>query len=219
MLFRSDHEDQCPDQAKGDHPDPSKPGCPAGDRDHDGVYDPDDQCADTPAGALPDPVRRGCPMSDRDHDFVPDDNDACPDKPGVPDPDPSKNGCPTKLVEIRSGQVVIKQQIFFAFNKDTIMPVSMPVLEAVALTLVNTPQIKKIRVEGHTDSSGNPAANMFLSTRRAEAVMRWLVEHGVDASRLESQGYGDTRPIGDNATQLGRVKNRRVDFIITDPAQ
>lgn len=211
-----DNVDICPNQAQGSRPDPNKPGCPETDRDGDGVYDSEDLCIDTPAGALPDSNRRGCPASDRDRDYVPDPVDACPDKPGVPDPDPAKNGCPTKLVEIRAGQVVIKQQIFFAFNKDVIMPASNPVLQAVALTLLNTPQIKKLRVEGHTDSSGNPAANQWLSARRAEAVMRWLSEHGVDAGRLEAQGFGDTRPIGDNATQAGRVKNRRVDFIIIE---
>lgn len=211
-----DSEDQCPDQAKGEHPDASKPGCPAGDKDGDGVFDSEDQCVDTAAGSLPDPERKGCPASDRDSDLVPDSVDACPDRPGVPDADAKKNGCPTALVEIHSGQIVIKQQIFFAFNKDLIMPVSIPVLQAVAAAMQNAPQIKKLRIEGHTDNSGNPAANLWLSGRRAEAVMHWLADHGVDASRLDSQGFGDTHPIADNQTQAGRVKNRRVDFVIVE---
>ena len=211
-----DSEDQCPDQAKGDHPDASKPGCPAGDKDGDGVFDSEDQCVDTAAGALPDPDRKGCPASDRDGDLVPDSVDACPDSPGVPEPDAKKSGCPNPLVEIHGGQIIIKRQIFFAFNKDLIMPVSVQILQAVANVMKNTPQIKKLRVEGHTDNSGNPAANLWLSGRRAEAVMRWLADHGVDSSRLDSQGFGDTHPIGDNQTQAGRVQNRRVDFVIVE---
>ena len=211
-----DGEDQCPDQAKGDHPDASKPGCPAGDKDGDGVFDSEDQCVDTAAGALPDPDRKGCPASDRDGDLVPDSVDACPDSPGVPEPDAKKSGCPNPLVEIHGGQIIIKRQIFFAFNKDLIMPVSVQILQAVANVMKNTPQIKKLRVEGHTDNSGNPAANLWLSGRRAEAVMRWLADHGVDSSRLDSQGFGDTHPIGDNQTQAGRVQNRRVDFVIVE---
>ena len=214
-----DPQDLCPDQPQGKLPDPARPGCPAGDKDGDGVLDPEDLCPETPAGGMPDPNRRGCPTPDRDRDLVPDALDACPDQPGAPDPDPKKNGCPTKLIEVRSGQIIIKQQVFFDYKKDTIQKKSFPLLQAVADTLNTLPQIKKVRIEGHTDNIGGPDYNLGLSTRRAQSVMRWLVAHRVDSGRLLAEGYGETRPIADNKTKEGQAKNRRVDFIIIDPPQ
>src|ERR1019366_6931060 len=71
----------------------------------------------------------------------------------------------------------------------------------------------KIRVEGHTDNMGRQAANQKLSQQRAMAVMNWLVDHGVDRSRLTAKGYGDSRPLGDNSSDAARAKNRRVELI------
>ncbi len=69
-------------------------------------------------------------------------------------------------------------------------------------------------VDGHTDDRGGDKPNKSLSERRALSVVRWLVEHGVDARRLEARGFGQRRPIGDNKTEEGRAKNRRVEFLI-----
>ena len=75
----------------------------------------------------------------------------------------------------------------------------------------------KVRVEGHTDSRGNDARNLDLSQRRANSVMEYLVSHGVDASRLEAVGYGETRPLVENArTRAELAQNRRVVFTILD---
>lgn len=210
-----DKEDQCPDTHKGQSPDPNRLGCPAQDSDKDGVIDPVDQCLFEPAGLHPDPARPGCPSPDRDKDTVPDKTDACPDKPGAPNPDPKKNGCPS-LVEVRGGQLVILKPVFFATNKDVILAKSFPVLQAVADALVATPEIKRIRVEGHTDSQGKPAYNLDLSNRRANSVRRWLIEHGINEARVEAKGYGQERPVATNNTAEGRGKNRRVEFHIAE---
>jgi outer membrane protein OmpA-like peptidoglycan-associated protein len=69
-------------------------------------------------------------------------------------------------------------------------------------------------VYGHTDSRGIAAQNMKLSGDRAASVMAYLTNHGIAASRLESQGFGQTKPIADNASDAGRAKNRRVEFKI-----
>jgi outer membrane protein OmpA-like peptidoglycan-associated protein len=214
----TDDVDQCVDQPAGPTPDPERPGCPDRDSDGDGVLDHQDQCPREPAGALPDRSRPGCPAPDRDHDFVADDVDACPDKPGAPSDDPKKNGCPG-LVLVDATHIRINKPVFFATNEDTILKKSFPVLQAVADALKNTPGVKKVSVEGHTDNRGKDDHNLELSQRRADSVRRWLVEHGIEPERLEAKGYGSTQPLRTNKTSAGRAENRRVEFTIVDPAQ
>jgi outer membrane protein OmpA-like peptidoglycan-associated protein len=214
-----DPDDICPDEPKGPTPDPSRLGCPAGDRDKDGVVDPQDLCPDVHKGLHPDPNRLGCPLPDRDGDTIVDPEDACPDKFGAPHPDPKKNGCPS-LVEVRNGQIVILTPVFFATNKDVILAKSFPVLQAVADALKASKDIKKVSVEGHTDDRGKHDYNVELSDRRAKSVAKWLIEKGgIEAERLVAKGYGPDKPIADNKKPEGRAKNRRVDFVITDPPQ
>ena len=76
--------------------------------------------------------------------------------------------------------------------------------------------VKRVRVEGHTDNRGVKAANQTLSEDRARAVMEYLVSQGLAADRLESVGYGDTKPIAPNLTARGRELNRRVEFIVLE---
>ncbi len=211
-----DDVDACPTVPAGPHPDPARAGCPRGDADADGVYDDVDRCPSTPAGVHPDPKRPGCPVLDTDGDGVPDDRDRCPDKAGAPHPDPDKNGCPG-LVELSAGQLRILQPVFFATNKDTILPQSFPVLQAVADALKAVPEIKRVSIEGHTDDVGDDATNLDLSTRRAQSVMAWLITHGTEPSRLEARGFGETRPLLPNTTEEARAANRRVEFRIVDP--
>ena len=211
-----DPEDLCPQEPSGKTPDPGRKGCPDRDQDGDGVFDSQDQCKDVHAGLLPDPMRSGCPAPDRDKDSIPDPVDACPDKKGAPSPDPKKNGCPG-LVVVESGQIVILKQVFFATNKDTILKLSYPVLDAVAVALKAFPSIKKVRIEGHTDNQGKAEYNTDLSDRRAKSVMAYLIVHGVEATRLAAQGYGPQKPIANNKTVKGRALNRRVDFVILEP--
>jgi outer membrane protein OmpA-like peptidoglycan-associated protein len=214
-----DPEDQCPDQAQGPKPDPAKTGCPLSDRDGDGVADAQDQCPDLHQGSKPDPAKPGCPLPDRDKDSVVDVEDACPDQPGAPDTDPKKNGCPGS-VNISGGQLKIIQPVFFATGKDVILKKSFPILESVAKTLKAVPDIKKVEIGGHTDDRGKADMNRDLSERRAKSVMRYLTEKdGIEPSRLSAKGYGPDKPIADNKTRKGREKNRRVEFVITDPPQ
>jgi outer membrane protein OmpA-like peptidoglycan-associated protein len=70
-----------------------------------------------------------------------------------------------------------------------------------------------IRVEGFTDNVGSREANVKLSSDRADAVMNWLAEHGIDRGRLSSKGYGESRPVASNSTEEGRAKNRRVQLV------
>jgi outer membrane protein OmpA-like peptidoglycan-associated protein len=217
-----DNEDQCVNEPQGEHPDPARRGCPDGDADSDGVLNGQDQCRDVPAGAHPDPARAGCPLPDRDGDTIVDPLDHCPDQPGAPHPDPNRNGCPG-LVRVSGCQIQINSPVFFATNRDQILPRSFPVLQAVGDALRATPDIRRVSIEGHTDDVGDDARNMDLSNRRAASVQRWMVEHQVEAGRLEFHGFGETRPLRavtglrGRAQRDARSQNRRVDFRIVDP--
>jgi len=72
--------------------------------------------------------------------------------------------------------------------------------------------LNALRVEGHTDNQGSAAANQALSEKRAQAVVAWLTSHGVAAARLTAKGFGQTKPVADNAAEEGRAKNRRVEL-------
>jgi outer membrane protein OmpA-like peptidoglycan-associated protein len=82
-----------------------------------------------------------------------------------------------------------------------------------ALTALKEHPDWTIRVEGFTDNQGSKEANLKLSSERAEAVVNWLAEHGIDRSRLSAQGYGDARPVASNSMAEGRAKNRRVELV------
>ncbi|MDP3278907.1 MAG: OmpA family protein [Deltaproteobacteria bacterium] len=209
--------DQCPNEPAGSSPDPERPGCPDGDQDHDGVTDHRDECRTEPQGSTADPLHLGCPLQDRDGDNVADRDDHCPDVAGAPSRDPARNGCPS-LVQMSSGELRILQPVFFDTGRATIQRRSFEVLQAVADALAARTDVRRLSVNGHTDSRGNLELNVDLSVRRATAVMLWLAEHGVEPQRLEAHGFGPTQPIADNATADGRERNRRVAFRVLIPA-
>jgi OOP family OmpA-OmpF porin len=211
-----DEIDACPEEPE-DHKDPDPgDGCPApSDRDGDGIPDQYDKCPDQPEDKDGIDDLDGCPEDDADNDGIPDAKDACPKEPGPPDPDPKKNGCP-RFIHLESGQVRVLQQVHFQTASATILPDSFPMLLEVAQLLKANPSIKKMRIEGHTDNHGAADMNLDLSKRRAASVRIWLADHGIESGRLESEGYGLTRPIDTNDTDAGRAANRRVEFKITE---
>ena len=87
-------------------------------------------------------------------------------------------------------------------------------LDDVAAALKDNAQIKKLRIEGHTDDRGAAASNLRLSQNRADAVRLELIKRGTDPARLEAVGYGEETPIEDNKTAAGRAANRRTEFSI-----
>ncbi|HRO71444.1 MAG TPA: OmpA family protein, partial [Chitinophagaceae bacterium] len=103
--------------------------------------------------------------------------------------------------------------ILFDFQSAVIKPESYAVVKDIASVLKENGSIR-VRVLGHTSSDGDDNANMELSKKRAQAVKDLLVsDFGIDASRLESEGKGETQPIADNKSKEGKVLNRRVEFI------
>lgn len=102
--------------------------------------------------------------------------------------------------------------ILFDTGKDTIKPESEPLLGEIVSLLKDNASLK-LSVEGHTDSAGNAKFNETLSQKRADSVKKWLVGKGVDAKRLQTKGWGDTKPVADNRTEDGKAKNRRVELV------
>jgi OmpA-OmpF porin, OOP family len=209
-----DDQDACPDVAGVKTDDPKTNGCPS-DRDKDGIIDAQDACPDVPGVRSDDPKTNGCPPDpDRDKDGIPNESDACPDDPGPKSADPKTSGCPR--VYIKNARIEILDQPKFDLNKANIRPESDSLLTEVAKVMTDHPEVKHVRVEGHTDSTGTAEYNKKLSAQRAESVVNWLVSHGISRDRLTSVGMGKESPMVPNDTEANRALNRRVEFHIED---
>lgn len=223
----ADKDDECPEQAGSK----DLKGCP--DRDGDGVADKNDDCVDVPGDkahkGCPDsdgdglydnedacpreagPIEnKGCPYKDTDGDGVLDKDDDCPNTFGAKD----NRGCP-KLA--KKELEVIKyafENLEFETGKDIIKKTSFISLNGLA-KLLSEKALYGLKIEGHTDDVGDDNSNLILSQKRADAVKRYLIGKGVDGAKLETAGFGESKPIADNKTPIGRQKNRRVEMAIT----
>jgi outer membrane protein OmpA-like peptidoglycan-associated protein len=106
----------------------------------------------------------------------------------------------------------ISLYINFDFGKSVIRDESNPIIEQIVQMMKSNPDLK-MGVEGHTDNFGSPASNKTLSEARAKSVVSAIVGQGISADRLSPAGYGQDKPIGDNNTEEGRAKNRRVELV------
>ncbi len=109
-------------------------------------------------------------------------------------------------------RIEIKESVYFETMRSEIKAESFGLLDEVAQVLLDHPELTKVRVEGHTDSRGDDKLNLELSKSRAQAVAAYLVTKGVAADRIESEGYGETRPLVKGKNAAAYEKNRRVDF-------
>lgn len=180
-------------------------GCPVPDTDQDGINDDLDSCMLVPGVAR----YRGCPIPDRDHDGVNDEVDKCIDTPGIKE----NQGCPIIKLEIIIAVNDIAKEIFFETASYSLKEVSLSSLDHLAKILQSTPA-GILQIEGHTDNAGKRKANQLLSQQRAETIKTYLINKGINASRLTSVGFGQDRPVDTNATESGRSKNRRVELKI-----
>lgn len=216
-----DSVDLCPTEPEDKKPPNTDDGCPApADRDGDGIPDSVDKCPDEKEDFDKIDDTDGCPEDDADKDNIGDAQDACPKEPGEPSPEPAKNGCPQFIRRITgSSEIQILKQVQFATGKATILPNSYPILDEVVRLLKVNPEIKHLAIEGHTDNRGSNDLNEKLSNDRANSVMQYLIDKGIDAGKLSAAGFGPRKPIADNNTADGRQKNRRVEFHIRDKAE
>ena len=211
-----DGMDACPMAAEDFDQFADTDGCPDPDNDNDGIDDAADRCPNEAEDLDGDRDADGCPDQDADGDGVPDDSDACPDAAETQNQYLDDDGCPDekpRRVEVTKQQIVIKEQIQFESGKAAIRSASYPVLDDVVMVLRDYPDIQ-IRVEGHTDNVGNDALNLELSKARADSVFEYIIARGIDARRVLTEGFGETRPIDTNTTTAGKARNRRVEFHI-----
>ncbi len=117
------------------------------------------------------------------------------------------------IAPVEVGVSIKINNIFFETGKSTLKPASFPELERLVKFLTSSPSIK-VEIDGHTDNVGKPAANLKLSQSRADAVVDYLMKHGITPDRLASKGFGMTKPVATNKTKLGKSLNRRVEFTI-----
>lgn len=209
-----DAQDRCP-QVPGPR---ENAGCPLEDQDRDEILDKNDKCPTDPEDKDQFEDEDGCPDVDNDKDGILDVNDKCRDLPETKNGYVDDDGCPDinpELVVVNRelGKIEIKQKVYFDTGKATIKKVSFQLLNEVAEALRANPSME-VLVEGHTDAVGSDLTNMKLSNARANSVRTYLVQQGIDSTRLTSLGFGETRPISDNDTPDGREANRRVEFTI-----
>jgi outer membrane protein OmpA-like peptidoglycan-associated protein len=220
----ADKDDTCP-QVKGLA---NLKGCP--DTDGDGIADSEDACPeiagvaefngciDTDKDGIADNLdtcpkvagskeMNGCP--DTDKDGIADNLDKCPTVAGIA----ANKGCPEIKKEDAKVMEMAMKGLFFESGSAKIKASSLKVLDNIA-NVMNSNKAYNLMIEGHTDASGDEAKNLILSKDRAKAAKDYLIEKGIDAKRLTSEGYGITKPVADNNTAAGRAKNRRVEFNI-----
>ncbi len=216
------------------------------DSDEDGLFDFEEvtlyktnpKRADTDLDGIRDPEEIGLGLNalhaDSDNDGIADGLDLCPGVAGTPE----FEGCPppeTKdtvmlserivvrdtviveqpAIEVAAGESYTPQGINFEVGRAQIRVESEPILDNVAMWLHENEDYV-IEIRGHTDNLGDPALNLALSTKRAEAVKDYLIGHGITSNRLFTRGLGETKPIGDNASERGRARNRRIEFFVLE---
>ncbi|MBN2716684.1 MAG: OmpA family protein [Deltaproteobacteria bacterium] len=223
-----DKSDACPDDPEDLNGIEDDDGCPENDMDGDGIKDKFDRCPLVPEDRDGDRDDDGCPesneyvgaanagpsqTSDRDMDRIVDVNDQCPDSPETYNGFNDEDGCPDEGdVVVTAGEIQILKKIYFEYNSSTIKPISYPILDQVAATIINNPQITKIEVQGHADERGKDSYNLKLTKRRARSVKKYLTGKGVPDAKLQSQGYGEYCPIDESGTEKAWEENRRVEF-------
>jgi outer membrane protein OmpA-like peptidoglycan-associated protein len=161
-----------------------------------------------PPAPKPKPPRADPP--DHDNDGILDVDDRCPDAESTDD-----DGCPVRgRVIVTEASIMVLDHVYFADGRDVIRPISYPILDAVAATLISATDIALVEVQGHTDERGDGTANLALSDRRAAAVRQYLIGKGIAPARLTAQGYGESQPLDARHTPAAWAKNRRAAFLI-----
>ncbi len=136
-----------------------------------------------------------------------------------PKPKPQVTMKTAKAV-LTATKIEIKEMVQFELNSAVIRPESFALLDEIAKIMKDHPEVKKVAIEGHASADGDDQQNLILSDKRAKSVLAYLTtKGGVDAKRMTAEGFGEKKPIADNNTEEGRIKNRRVEFNVVERDQ
>lgn len=191
-------------------------GVPDPDNDWDGIPDTIDAAPNQPEDFDGFEDEDGKPDTDDDGDGVPDLVDRCKDQKETINGYRDDDGCPDTVPEplMGQGESIVLEGITFELASARIRPESYPILDRVFESMYANPEIE-VEIRGYTDSSGSLEFNNRLSEDRANAVRNYLIERGIDSYRITAKGFGPSNPIASNATEAGRAKNRRIEFLRT----
>jgi hypothetical protein len=194
---------------------PSNGGCPVPDRDGDDIPDERDRCPDQ-AGV---PYNDGCPDVDSDGDGLIDRLDRCPFESEVWNGRDDDDGCPdagAPWIEYDGRQILLRRPL--AFRPDGELEArSLPLLDVIAKLMGAHPEIRRFRIEGHSDDTGAATERLERSAREAATVRRVLIERaGVDPARLTAQGYGSSRPLVEGKSPAARARNHRIEIHVAE---
>jgi outer membrane protein OmpA-like peptidoglycan-associated protein len=206
----TDSKDVCPYIAEDVDGFEDADGCPDFDNDGDGVSDANDACPKVVEDKDGFEDEDGCPDEDNDKDNIPDASDKCPDKAENFNNFKDEDGCPDGKPEELKDQFVL-EGVNFRTGSAEILEESFEVLDGVYDMLEQYPD-SRFEISGHTDNKGSDKINKKLSLDRANSVRDYVVSKGIDAGRLETKGYGPTRPKASNNSAKGRAQNRRIEF-------
>ncbi len=208
----ADGDDKCPNQAGT----AKYQGCPVPDTDGDGINDENDKCP-TVAGTA---KYGGCPVPDTDGDGINDENDKCPTVAGIakyggcPIPDTDGDGindeldrCP-KVAGIEGNLGCPEMILYYKRDEAKLSAEDKANLDKVVTFMNNNPDLN-VMLEGHTSTLGDAKYNQTLSEKRAKISVDYLVSKGIDKGRLQSTGFGEQFPVGDNSKEEGRALSRR----------
>jgi len=210
-----DLQDKAPLEAEDRDGFEDEDGVPDLDNDGDGIEDIKDKCPNEAEDMDNFQDEDGCPDLDNDGDQIPDDKDKCPNEPETYNEYKDDDGCPDKrpMPELaEKGAKLVLKGVNFNSGSAALTEESYAILDKVATGLVDNKEVE-IEIRGYTDSVGSASGNQRLSDRRAKTVMQYLINAGVDASRLSAKGYGEKDPIASNRTAEGRAQNRRIEFV------
>lgn len=220
-----DERDMAPNQAEDKDGFQDEDGAPDPDNDGDGIPDVRDKAPNEPEDLDKFQDEDGAPDPDNDGDGILDSADQCPGTDatvargentketvnGYQDEDGCPDTKPMPVMEKKGAKLVLKG-VNFEIDSAELTPESVAILDEVIQGLKDNPEVM-IEIRGYTDSQGSVSANQKLSERRATTVMQYLVDHGIDASRLRAIGYGEKDPVASNDTPEGRAQNRRIEMV------
>jgi OOP family OmpA-OmpF porin len=208
----ADADDACPEEAELVNDLEDEDGCPESDADDDGLFGELDKCPEEAEDRDGFEDDDGCPEPDNDKDGHADASDECPEEAETVNGFDDEDGCPDDVPERVAKYIGVIEGIRFGSGSARIQGArSRAILDEAAAILRDYPSVN-IRISGHTDDRGNLARNVALSRGRADAVKWYLVDRGIEHTRLLTMGYGPEQPIADNGTADGRAKNRRIEF-------